>query len=348
MKAAVQIAYGDIDSSVTLTDVPAPQPGSDDVVVRVRATTLNRKDLFALQNLTGPGIRPRPPLPHVHGGDCCGEIVECGRAVQGLAVGDRVVAFSGLFCGRCAFCAIGEETACLSYGALGEQIWGSHAQYVSIPGRNLVRVGPDVSLEALACAGGSWTTAWRALVTVANVRPAETVAIVGASGGVGTGAIRIAKLAGCRVIAIVGSGWKAERAVEIGADHAIDYNAESFRDRTLDLTDGLGADVVLDSVGAATWRDSLNSLRSFGRMVICGATSGDTPDISIREVYQRHRRILGAPLGNRTDFRRLVECLSAGLLKPVVHAVTPLDAICSGLHALERRASFGKIVLVPA
>src|SRR5438132_43914 len=126
MKAAVQIAFGEIESSVALRDVPSPTPRAGEVILRVLATTINRKDLFALKGLSGPGIRPRPPLPHVHGGDCCGEVVECGSSVEGFGPGDRVVAYSGLFCSRCEYCAIGEETACASYGALGEQVWGSH------------------------------------------------------------------------------------------------------------------------------------------------------------------------------------------------------------------------------
>ena len=196
-------------------------------------------------------------------------------------------------------------------------------------------------------AGGAWATAWRMLVTVARAAPGETVLIVGASGGVGSGGIKIAKLAGCRVIAVVGGAWKVRRALALGADHAIDHMREDFQQRALELTGGRGVDVVMDSVGGATWRKSINSLRMFGRMAICGATSGDNPEISIREVYQSHRRILGAPLGNRTDFRNLLRCIFDGTLAPVVHARLPLDRIQEGLKKLEARDFFGKIVIQP-
>ena len=239
---------------------------------------------------------------------------------------------------------MGEQTACVRYGVLGEQTWGTHAEFVRVPAANLEHVPVDVDDECLLCAGGSWTTAWRALVTVARVAPGETVVIVGASGGVGTGAIRIARLAGCRVVAIVGAAWKVDRACATGADVAFEWDG-AFRDRVLDVTNGGGAEVVLDTVGAATWRESVRSLRPFGRMVVCGATSGDIPAISIREVYQRHGRILGAPLGNRSDFCRLLRCLTTGQLKPVVHARLPLDAIHDGLHMLEDRTFFGKIAV---
>ena len=347
MRAVVQTGHGSITESLTLREVPVPRPGPGEVLVRVRVTTLNRKDLFALANISGPGIRSRPPLPHVGGGDAAGEVAEVGAGVSGWAPGDPVVAYAGLYCTHCEFCAMGETSACVSYGVLGEQTWGAHAEYVLVPARNLERVPPGMPLERLACAGASWATAWRALVVTAQIRPGETVLVLGASGGVGTGALRIARLAGCRVIAAVGDEWKLRRALASGADEAIDYMRAPLRDAVAALTGGRGVHVVLDSIGAATWRDSINVLRPFGRLVVCGATSGDTPSISIRELYQRHRRILGAPLGSRTEFVRVVEAVVNGALEPTVHAVLPLDRIVEGLELLESRAFFGKVALAP-
>jgi NADPH2:quinone reductase len=347
VKAAVQIAHGEIASSIEVRDVPTPRPGPGAILVRVRGTSLNRKDLFALQALSGPGIRPRPPLPHVNGGDCWGDVVEAGSALDGWSAGERVVLYGGLSCGQCEWCLAGEQTACLHYGMIGEQTWGAHAEYVCVPACNLERVPGDCQPDVLNCACGAWTTAWRALVTVARVRPGETVVIVGASGSVGSGAVRIAKLAGCRVIAVVGSATKVARAMEVGADCAIESARDGFAGQVLDLTGGRGAEIVLDSVGAATWRDSIMSLARFGRMAICGATSGDNPDISIRQIYQSHRRILGAPMGNRSDFRSLLRCLLVGQLKPVIHARLPLDGIQLGLRLLEERTFFGKVVIEP-
>lgn len=347
MKAAVQVAYGDPAEAIVVKDIPTPEPGEGEVLLRVRAASLSRKDLFATSNLRGPGLRPRPPLPHINGADGAGEIAALGPGVKGWAEGDRVVTYAGFYCGDCEYCRRGEHTACPEYGGMGEQTWGSHAEYVVVPAYTLERIPGDLPFERAVFAGGSWVTAWRMLVTVAEARPGETVLIVGASGGVGTGGIRIAKLAGCRVIAVVGGAWKVQRALELGADAAIDYLTEDFQQRALELTGGRGVDIVMDPVGAATWRRSINSLASFGRMVICGATSGDTPDISIREIYQRHRRILGAPKGNRTDFRNLLNCLAEGRLEPVIHAQLPLDDIHQGLKMLAGRDFFGKILIHP-
>jgi NADPH:quinone reductase-like Zn-dependent oxidoreductase len=344
MRAAVQVGYGDLDSSVRLGEMPMPEPGPDDVVVRVSGATLNRKDLFALANLTGPGIRQRPPLPHINGTDAWGTVVAVGANVDDWTEGARVVVYPGLFCGRCEWCLRGETSACLSYGVIGEQCWGSHADFLRVPARNLEALPPHANAETLACAGGSWLTAWRALVTVSRLAPGETLLVTGASGGVGTAAIAIGRLAGARVVAVVGSDWKIDRAKAAGAD-AVLRNSDDLATAVGDLTGGRGADVALDCVGGTGWRQTINALARFGRMAICGATNGDRPDISIREIYQQHRRILGAPLGSRAEFRDLLACLASGRLAPVLHATVPLERIHDGLRMLERRECFGKVAV---
>jgi len=343
MRAAVQVGYGDPEASVHMRDVATPAPGPGEVRVRVGGGSLNRKDIFALANLTGPGIRARPTLPHVNGTDAWGLVDATGPGVREWGSGDRVVVYPGLFCGCCEWCLRGETSACDSYGVLGEQCWGSHAEHVIVPARNLEAIPEGMSREALSCAGGSWLTAWRALITVARVRPGETVLVMGASGGVGSAAIRMARFAGCRILAVV-AGWKASRAIEIGADEVVDPG-ESIAARVRQLTDGRGVDVALDCVGGATWRDVIGALARFGRMTICGATAGDAPEISIREIYQQHRQILGAPLGSRAEFRDLVACLASGGLEPVVHTTVSLERIHDGLRLLASRDFFGKIAV---
>jgi NADPH2:quinone reductase len=343
MRAAVQVGYGDPEASVRVRDTETPEPGAGEVRLRVSGATLNRKDLFALANLTGPGIRPRPALPHVNGTDAWGVVDRVGAGVGDWSAGDRVVVYPGLFCGHCEWCLRGETSACDTYGVLGEQRWGSHADHVIVPARNLEAIPAGMTAEALACAGGSWLTAWRALLTTAGARPGDTVLVMGASGGVGTAAIRIARLAGCRTLAVVG-GWKAARALAIGADAVIRPD-EPLGPRVRELTDGRGVDVALDCVGGSTWRDVINVLAPFGRMAICGATAGDAVAISVREIYQQHRRILGAPLGSRAEFHDLVACLGSGRLEPVVHTTVPLDRIHDGLRLLASREFFGKIAI---
>jgi len=347
VQAAVQVAYGSIDQCIQIKEVATPVPERTQVVVRVAGATVNRKDLFALQNLTGPGIRARPPLPHINGTDAWGEVAAVGPEVTDWAVGEVVVVYPGLYCNACEWCLRGEQSAYVHYRVLGEQVAGSHAEYVLVEARNLERVPPGVPLDDLVAACGSWLTAWRALIRVARVQPGESVLIVGASGGVGSGAIRIATLAGCRTIAVAAGEDKLRRALEEGAEATIDYSRGEFQARARDITGGRGVDVVLDSVGAATWRQSINALAPFGRMVVCGATSGDVPGISVREVYQQHRRILGTPIGSRSDLRNLLRVIAEGALKPIVHADFPLDEMHAALRLLESRRAFGKIVINP-
>jgi NADPH:quinone reductase-like Zn-dependent oxidoreductase len=344
MRAAVQVGYGAIEQSVVIRDVPVPAPGPGEVLVKVGGTSLNRKDLFALADLRGPGIRPRPPLPHVNGTDAWGTVEAAGEHDGAWRPGDRVVVYPGFFCAACEYCLRGETSACVSYGVLGEQRWGAHAEFVVVPARNLERTPAGLGADTLACIGGSWLTAWRALVTVAAVRPGETVLVIGASGGVGTAAIRIARAAGCRVIAVAGSDWKARRAREIGADDALPPG-EGMTSGVMDLTGGRGVDVAIDSVGGAEWRATIGALAPLGRMAICGATAGDSPSISIREIYQAHRRILGAPLGTRAEFTAMVRAFAAGRLEPVVHTTVRLEEIHEGLRLLERREFFGKVAV---
>jgi NADPH2:quinone reductase len=344
MRAVVQTGYGELHSSLRLDDVPIPVPAAGEVVVRVEGSTLNRKDLFAVARLTGPGIRRRPPLPHVNGTDAWGTVARVGESVDGWQEGDRVVVYPGLYCGRCEWCRRGETSACIEYGVVGEQRWGSHAEYMAVPAVNLERVPSRMPARALTCAGGSWLTAWRALIRVATIRAGETVLIVGASGGVGTGAIAVARLAGCPVIAVVGSESKIEAVRDLGADHVL-LADDDVDERVRSLTGGRGVDVALDCVGGAGWRRTIASLAPLGRMTICGATAGDNPDISIREIYQQHRQILGAPLGTRAEFHDLVRCLASGRLRPIVHAELPLERIHDGLRMLESRSFVGKIAV---
>jgi NADPH:quinone reductase-like Zn-dependent oxidoreductase len=344
MRAAVQTGYGHFRECVALQEVPTPVPGPGEVLLRCEGATVNRKDLFALANLTGPGIRQRPMLPHVNGTDGWGTIAVMGPEVSGRRVGDRAVVYPGLVCGECEWCALGETSACTTYGVIGEQCWGTHAEFVRVPARNLEPIPDAMTPDALACANGSWLTAWRALVTASAVRPGESVLVVGASGGVGTAAIRIAALAGARVIAVVGSAWKAPHAEAAGAELVLTAG-ESMVEQIRAHTGGRGVDVAIDSVGGPQWRDTINALAPFGRMAICGATAGDSPVISIREIYQQHRRILGTPLGSRAEFRDLIQVLASGRLRPLVHQTLPLERIHDALDLLERRAFFGKIAL---
>lgn len=348
MKAVVIRAHGGIET-LKLEEIPAPRPGPGEALVRVRAVALNNLDVWARSG--PPGGRPifpwrSFPLPAITGGDAAGVVEGVGPGVTGVAPGDRVVVNPILSCGQCTSCLAGEQTMCADYRIYGEHVHGGMAELTVAPARNLLKMPDDVSFEHAAAAPVCFTTAWRMLVTAGRLQAGEDLLVVGASGGVGTAAMAIGRLAGARVFGLVTGAAKAGKVESLGAT-PIDREAHPrFSERVRELT-GAGAHVVADPVGAPTWPESIRSLRPGGRLVICGASGGERPDIDIREIYQRHRKILGAPMGSVADFLTVMRLVFARVLVPVIHVVLPLAQIRDAHRIFEAREHFGKIVLVP-
>lgn len=349
MKAVVIREHGGIDT-LRLEEIPTPGPGPGDVLVRVRAVALNNLDIWARSG--PPGGRPvypwgRPKLPLITGGDVAGVVEAVGPGATGVAPGDRVVVNPILSCGRCAWCLAGQQSMCPDYRIYGEHISGGMAEYTVVPATNALRVPEGISFEHAAAAPVCFTTAWRGLMTAARLRAGEDLLVVGASGGVGTAAMQIGRLAGARVLALVRGPGKAAKAAELGAI-AIDRSVHpQFSARVREIT-GAGVHVAIDPVGAATWPETIRSLRPGGRMAICGASGGERPEIDIREIYQRHRTIMGAPMGGVADFLAVMSLIFTRALVPVVHTVLPLREIREAHRIFEAHEHFGKIVLVPA
>jgi NADPH:quinone reductase-like Zn-dependent oxidoreductase len=346
MRAAVIREHGSYDK-VRIEHFAKPSvEAADDVIVRVRACALNRLDIFVRQGLSGPRVRA-VRLPHISGVDVAGEIVEVGSGVQRRRPGDRVVLYPGLSCGRCASCMRGEDTMCRDYRIFGEDTYGGLAEYCRISAENLETIPDHVPFEQAAALPTAYTTAWRMVVTVGNLRPQERILVLGAGGGVGTATVQIARRLGAYVYGVTSGQARAQRLREIGANRTLDRLIEDFESVVANETEGLGVDMVVNPVGGSTWRPAIRSLATGGRMLICGATIGDDPDLSIREIYQSHRQILGAPLGNRRDFRAVLDLLSRGELEPSVHATMPLEMVAEAHRLMEEGMSFGKVVLVP-
>lgn len=349
MKAVVIRRHGGLEV-LNLEEVPRPEPGPGEVRIRVRACALNNMDIWARSG--PPGGRPVFPwrerqFPITTGGDVAGVVDATGPGVDDWRPGDRVVVNPILSCGACEYCLAGEQTMCLHYRIFGEHTPGGLAEFTVAPARNLLRVPDGIPFEK-AAVPAAYCTAWRMLVTAGGLRAGEDVLVVGASGGVGTAAVLIAKMAGARrVIAVVGGPEKARRAASLGAV-AIDHREHAtWSERVLEITDGAGVHVAADPVGAPTWVQTIRSLRRGGRMTICGASGGERPDFDIREVYQRHRRIIGAPMGNVGDLRAVMGAIFSGAIDPVLHAVLPLGEIREAHRVMENREHFGKVVLTP-
>src|SRR5438477_4891501 len=292
-----------------------------------------------------PGIKV--PLPKIVGSDAAGVIREVGPDVSGLSVGQRVTINPGISCGRCEFCAAGFGSQCASYAMVGETRDGAYADLVAVPAHIVLPIPDSLSFEDAAAAPLVFLTAWSMMVVKGNIRPGEDVLILGAGAGVGTAAIQIAKMVGCRVLATASSNEKLERARQLGADILINYKTEEFDKRIRELTNKRGVDVVIDYIGADTWVRSLRSARRGGRVLTCGATTGFDPQIDLRQIFFRQVQVIGSTMGSHREFLDVMKSVFRGQLKPVIDRVLPLEEARKGHELIEARAVFGKIVLTP-
>lgn len=347
VRAAHIVRPGQPDDALEIVDVPVPEPGPEAVRIRVEACALNHLDVFAR---VGHEDRDEEAFPKQTGVDIAGVVETVGDEVTKWEAGDEVIIYPGQSCGDCEFCLNGEHTMCDDYRIIGhggpDDVPGGLAEYVTVPEWNLDPKPASISFETAAAWPVTFTTAWRMIVTAGELRPSESALILGASGGVGNAALQIANCLGATTYATTSTEAKAER-LEGQTTAVIDYTEVDLAERIRELTDGRGVDLVAEHVGQATWQQSIDSLAMGGRMVVCGATSGPTPDIDIRSVYQAHRRIVGAPMGNRQDFRDVGRLIASGALEPEIHAVLPLEDVAEAHRLLEDREVFGKVVVKP-
>lgn len=342
MRAVHITQLGSPEEAISVVDVEKPQPSPGEVRLRVKACALNRLDVFA--RLGQPD--ETDSFPKRTGGDVAGVIDAVGDDVSDWESGDKAVMYPIVSCGDCEHCLMGEQTMCSSYEIIGESRTGGLAEFLVVPAEILDPIPGGIDFVTAAAYPVAFTTAWRMIVTAGDLRPGESALILGASGGVGNAAARIAGFLGANVYATTSTTEKSNALSDV-ADEVIDYTTDSFDEAIADLTDGRGVDLVADHVGQETWQTSIDSLTTGGRMVICGATSGANPDIDIRSVYQQHRKILGAPMGNRQEFRTVGRLVGTGDLEPCVDRILPLERVHEGHRALENRAVVGKVVIRP-
>ena len=324
-------------------DRPDPRAGPGQVVVRVEAVALNHLDLWVRRGLPGLDV----DLPFIGGSDVAGFVEEVGEGVEGWETGDRVIVNPGLWCGRCEWCARGEHSLCDDYGILGEHVDGGAAERVAVPARNLFEIPEDFPYEEAAAVPLVFQTAWRALKTRAGLRAGESVLITGASGGVSTAAVQIARLSGARVFAVTSGPEKVERVEELGADVVVDRLEEDFSSVVWEETGKRGVDVVLDSVGEAVWEDCVRCLAKRGRLVTYGATTGPDGALDIRRMFWKQIEVMGSTMATRAEFEEVMGLVFSGRLEPVIDVAWPLERIADAHERLEAGEQFGKVVLIP-
>jgi NADPH:quinone reductase-like Zn-dependent oxidoreductase len=340
MKALVFNEFGGPDT-LRLQDVPDPVVEAEEILVRVRACALNHLDIFVREGI--PALKT--PLPFWTGCDIAGDVAEVGAAVKTVKVGDRVAVNPNLTCGRCEFCIQGEDSLCLQYGILGEHVPGGLAELVKVRGDNVLPLPSHVSYEDAASFILTNMTAWRMVVTQGRVRAGQDVLILGVGGGVSSTAVQIAKLCGARVIVTSSSDAKLERARQLGADLGINYAKDDWAKAVREKTGRRGVDVVIENVGAQTWKQSLRSLAKGGRLITCGATTGPIGETDIRIVFWNQIHIIGSTMANRKEFHDVMRLFFEGRLRAIVDEVVPLKEGAAAQQRLAEGKQFGKIVL---
>src|SRR6202166_1124252 len=326
---------------LTYEDVPDPKPRKDQVLIRVRVCSMNHLDIFVRGGL--PGVN----LPHIMGTDTAGEIVEVGEYVTDLKVGQRVLVAPMSFCNHCAKCVAGLQNQCRQFTVFGNAVDGGNCELFAIPAVNAIPIPDSLDFNEAASVPLVFVTAWHMLVGRAAIRPGQTVLILGASSGVGIAAIQIAKLFQCRVITTAGDEAKLEKGRALGADYGINHYKQKISEEVRNITNKEGVDIVIEHVGAATWDESVRSLKSGGKLVTCGATTGPSVSLDLRHLFARQLSLLGSYMGTMGELHEVLRHVFSGRLKPVVDRVFPLSEIRAAHEYLEKSQMFGKVIVIP-
>ena len=327
MKAVAIDAHGGLEQVRLRTDWPEPPAGPGQAVVEVKACGLNYLDIFVLHGMPGLPVE----MPRIPGGDISGVVHSVGDGVGREWVGRRVLIDPHIKHG----------------GALGEHANGGLCERIAVDADNLIAMPDAVTFEQAASLPIAYGTAYRMMITRGHLQPGELVLILGASGGVGTGCVQIAKNLKARVIACASSASKLKRLQELGADYVIDYTKEDFSKRAWEISGKKGVDVLVNYTGGDTWVPSLRTLARHGRLLTCGATAGFDPKTDIRYIWRREVNIIGANGWTRQDLEALLAQVERGSIKPIIHAVYPLAESREALRVMEDREVFGKIIVTP-
>jgi NADPH:quinone reductase-like Zn-dependent oxidoreductase len=325
-------------------ELPDPQPGPGEVVLDVTATALNHLDVDVREGVSRFPVE----FPHVLGVEPVGRIAALGEGVTGWEVGDRVAAYLIAVCGSCAYCRSGRESLCTApHWFVGFGSAGGYAEKTLCKETQLIRVPDGVSDVEAAAGNIAFGTAWHMLVTRARLQPGETVLVNSVGSGIGSAAVQVAKLAGALVIGTSSRADKLAKAKELGLDVGIDYTSEKVSDVVMEVTDGHGVDVVYEHVGGELFQQGLDSLAKDGRLVICGAHSGEVVPFDIIPFFRRQLSVIGSFVFDRREAETVFRLIARGALRPQVAATFPLEQAKEAMEMMESRDFFGKIVLVP-
>jgi NADPH:quinone reductase-like Zn-dependent oxidoreductase len=323
------------------SEFPTPEPGPDEVLIRLRAAALNRLDLWVREGW--PGIKLE--LPHIPGADGAGEITALGSEVSGWKTGDRVVINANLGCGTCAACLAGKDNLCRNWKLLGESTRGTYCEYICVPSRQLFKLPDAFDFRRAAAASLVFLTAWHSLVTRGGLQPAEKVLIIGATGGVNTASIVIAKHLGAQVFVVGAGAEKLNLVRALGADVVIDRNIETDWSKAIHTaTARQGVDVIVDNVGT-TFPLSFRAAGKGARILTVGNTGGAKFEIDNRFIFSKQLSLIGSSMGTRQDFATVMQLVTSGKLQVALDRSYPLKEARTAQERLESGSQLGKITL---
>jgi len=342
MKAIFFEQHGEIDV-LKYGELPDPKPAPGEALLRVRAVALNHLDIWVRRGWKGLHL----DMPHIGGSDIAGEIVSV-NGVSGWSKGTRVIVNPGVNSIEDEWTRRGLDSISPGYKIIGEQTKGGMAEYCVVPASSLFKLPDDISFEEAAATPLVAVTCWRMLFKQAKLQAGESVLVVGAGGGVNSLAIQLASSVGAQVIALTSGAKKIEKAKELGASEVIDYGkVANWPIEILKLTKGLGVDLVIDNVGAATLAKSLRAVKRGGKVVTVGNTSGYEITFDNRLFFTKQISLIGSTMGSKQDFLDVIEYMWSKKIKPVIDSVSSLKDGLKMIKRMEEGAQFGKIVLKP-
>jgi NADPH:quinone reductase-like Zn-dependent oxidoreductase len=340
MKAAFIQAHGGSEV-LEYGEVGKPDPAPNEVCIATRAAALNHLDIWIRKGRPGLSL----DYPHALGSDCAGIIESVGSDVTAWAPGDEVVINPGISCMRCPWCLRGDHSECPAFTIVGLGRQGTFAEYVTVPQELVYRKPGNLDWAEAAALPLAYLTAWHMVFSRARVQAGETVLIHGIGGGVALAALQLCTMTGLRCIVTSSSDKKLEDAAALGADTGINYRGQDVVETVRELTGGLGVDVVVDSVGAATWPLNFAIARRGGRVVHCGVTTGGVAEADLKALYWQQLSILGSTMGTHEDMRRLLQTVDNTGLRPVIDTVAPLSEARALQEKMDAGDQFGKLVL---
>lgn len=341
MKAVRIQQHGGLDV-LKYEDIPMLNINQNQCLIKIKAAALNHLDIWVRKGF--PGV----PLPMIMGSDGAGIVEKVGTNISDISIDDRVLIQPLTYCGTCRWCKQNKENYCEKWGIFGENQDGTQCEYMAIDADHLHIIPSGMSFEEAAAFPLVAETAYAMLIDRANIQKGETVFVWGASSGVGSMAIQIAKAMGCKVLTTVGNVKKRDFAEKLGADLIVNYNDENISKIVKEFTGRQGVDVVVEHVGTKTWETSLRILGKGGRIVTCGATTGSEAKFDIRRLFYKQQSILGSTMGNVKSLDSALKMYKNGDIKPIVDKCFKMSEIRKAHEYLENGNQMGKVIVIPS